>query len=188
MSGMAAAKIRAAASSDREAIAALYAPIVQDTIISFETQPPSPDDMAERIARTVPVYPWLVAERAGEVIGYAYAGQHRARAAYRWSVDVSVYVGSGARRSGVGRMLYDRLFALLRQQNFRSAFAGIALPNDASVGLHEAMGFEPLGIYKDVGFKFGQWRDVGWWRLALSNSPEPPQEPRPFNGGKLFSG
>jgi phosphinothricin acetyltransferase len=176
-------KIRIAAPSDAAAIASLYAPIVRETIISFETEPPTAEVMAERIAKTIPMYPFLVAERDGELIGYAYSGQHRERAAYRWSVDVSVYISANARRSGAGRALYNKLFEILRQQNFRSAFAGIALPNDASVGLHEAVGFEPLGVYKEVGFKLGDWRDVGWWRLALSNAPGEPEEPRPFNGG-----
>jgi len=121
-----------------------------------------------------------VAEQDGRVIGYAYAGKHRERAAYRWSVDVSAYVDAQARRSGVGRALYEKLIAILRQQGFHAAFAGIALPNDASVGLHQAVGFTPVGIYKDVGFKLGQWRDTGWWRLALSDDARAPTEPLAF--------
>ena len=172
--------IRVAAASDSEALAAIYAPVVRDTTISFEVEPPVPDEMARRIAATLPAYPWLVAEREERVIGYAYAGRHRDRAAYRWSVDVSAYVDANARRCGVGRALYQTLFAILRRQGFHAAFAGIALPNAASVGLHEALGFQLVGIYQQVGFKHGQWRDVGWWRLALSEDPGEPAEPVSF--------
>jgi phosphinothricin acetyltransferase len=172
--------IRIAALRDAEALAAIYAPIVRDTAISFETEPPTAGVMVQRIGASRDMYPWLVAEREGKVIGYAYAGQHRARAAYRWSVDVSAYVDAAARRGGVGKALYGRLLTILRNQGFRGAFAGIALPNDASVALHEAMGFKPLGVYKNVGFKLGQWRDVGWWQLDLSGDAASPREPVPF--------
>jgi phosphinothricin acetyltransferase len=159
--------IRVARSSDAAAIQAIYAPIVRETPISFEEVPPSVQDMKERIAETLAFHPYLVCEQDAELIGYAYAGAHRARAAYRWSVDVSVYVAATARRSGVGRALYAALLHLLRHQGFHSAFAGITLPNPNSVGLHEALGFRPVGTYKEVGFKHGTWHDVGWWRLAL---------------------
>ncbi len=173
--------IRVAVPSDAEPIAAIYAPIVRDTAISFETEPPTPEVMAARIAKTLPTHPWLVAEQAGRVVGYAYSGQHRERAAYRWSVDVSAYVAPEMRRAGIGRALYGRLFEILRTQNFRSAFAGITLPNDASVGLHESLGFKPIGLYREVGFKFGQWWDVGWWGLGLSDAPREPAEPILFS-------
>jgi phosphinothricin acetyltransferase len=173
-------KIRVAQVSDAEAIAAIYAPIVRDTAITFEIEPPTPQDMAGRIAATLPTHPWLVAEENGRVIGYAYAGKHRERAAYRWSVDVSAYVDAHARRGGVGTALYEKLLAILKRQGFHAAFAGIALPNEASVGLHEAMGFRPIGLYKDVGFKLGQWRDTGWWRLGLSDETGAPAEPVTF--------
>jgi L-amino acid N-acyltransferase YncA len=172
--------IRPAEPGDAAAVAAIYAPIVLRTAISFEAEPPSPQTMAQRIETTLERYPWLVAERDGEVVGYAYAGEHQARAAYRWSVNVTVYVAAAAHGQGVGRALYGVLTAILRGQGFRSAFAGIALPNQASVGLHEAGGFEPVGIYRDVGFKLGGWRDVGWWRLGLADSAEAPVEPVPF--------
>ncbi len=172
--------LRAADPRDAAALAAIYAPIVRDTIISFETDPPGDNEMARRIAETLKTYPWLVAERGGAVVGYAYASPHRQRDAYRWSVDVTAYVDARARRSGVGRALYGGLLAVLRAQGFRSAFAGVALPNPQSVGLHEAMGFAPVGVYRDVGFKLGGWRDVGWWRAALSQGDQPPSEPIPF--------
>src|SRR5579859_1264647 len=173
-------EIRIASVSDADALAAIYAPIVRDTAISFETEPPTADEMARRVAVTLQTHPWLVAERQGKVIGYAYASRHRDRAAYRWSADVSAYVDASARRCGVGRALYKRLFVLLQGQGFHAAFAGIALPNSASVALHEGAGFKPVGIYKEVGFKQGQWHDVGWWRLGLSSDTGPPAEPIVF--------
>ena len=179
-SGMFEGKIRVAAEQDAQAVAAIYAPIVRDSTISFEVEPPTSEEMAKRIARTLETHPWLVAERDGQVIGYAYAGRHRDRAAYRWSVDVTAYVGEGARRMGAGRALYDRLIVILKKQGFHSAYAGIALPNDASVGLHQAVGFKPLGVHKNVGFKHDAWRDVGWWQLELSNKSGTPAEPISF--------
>jgi L-amino acid N-acyltransferase YncA len=172
--------LRPAERRDAEAIAAIYAPVVRDTVFSFETVPPSAEIMAERIEATQRRHPWLVATVGDEVTGYAYASEHRQRAAYQWSVDVTVYVAEIARGKGVGRRLYGGLLPMLRTQGFRGAFAGIALPNDASVGLHEAVGFQSLGVYKDVGFKLGAWRDVGWWRLALASGDTPPSEPMTF--------
>jgi L-amino acid N-acyltransferase YncA len=168
--------LRPAERRDAEAIAAIYAPVVRDTFFSFETEPPSAKIMAERIEGTQRRYPWLVATTTDEVIGYAYASEHRLREAYRWSVDVTAYVAEVARGNGVGRRLYGGLIPMLQAQGFRGAFAGIALPNSASVGLHRAVGFQPLGVYKDVGFKLGAWRDVEWWRLALASGDAPPPE------------
>jgi L-amino acid N-acyltransferase YncA len=172
--------LRAAERRDSGDIAGIYAPIVRETAISFETDPPSPETMAARIEHTLKLYPWLVAVHADKVLGYSYAGEHRPRAAYRWSVDVTVYIAASARGRGIGRKLYGALTGIVRAQGFRSAFAGITLPNNASIGLHEAAGFEALGIYKNVGFKLGEWRDVGWWRLALTENSDPPAEPIPF--------
>jgi phosphinothricin acetyltransferase len=173
-------RLRAAERRDAGDIAAIYAPIVCETAISFETDPPSPDTMAARIENVLKLYPWLVAVHADDVLGYAYAGEHRQRTAYRWSVDVAVYVAANARGRGIGRKLYSALTRILRAQGFRSAFGCITRPNEASVGLHEAAGFKALGIYKHVGFKLGEWRDVGWWRLALTENSDPPAEPIPF--------
>ena len=170
-------QIRLAGDSDAEAIAAIYRPIVETTSISFETEAPDGGEMRRRLAETLPAYPWLVCEIDGEVAGYAYATKHRVRAAYRWSVDTSVYVAGARRRGGVGRGLYRSLFAILAAQGFVNAFAGIALPNPGSVALHEGVGFEPLGTYRRVGFKFGEWRDVGWWQLALKAHEASPDAP-----------
>jgi L-amino acid N-acyltransferase YncA len=167
-------RIRLAHDGDAEAIAAIYRPVVEQTAISFETIAPDRAEVSRRLAETMIDYPWLVCERGGRVAGYAYATRHRVRAAYQWSVDTSVYIDDGDKRSGVGRGLYQSLFSILAAQGFFNAFAGIALPNPASVGLHEAMGFEKVGVYRDVGFKLGEWRDVGWWQLRLPRSdPQP---------------
>jgi len=173
-------RIRLATLSDADAIAAIYRPVVETTTISFETVAPDRDEMAQRLADTLASHPWLVCEIDGRVAGYAYATKHRVRAAYQWSVDTSVYVDAACRRSGVGRGLYRSLFAILAAQGFFNAFAGIALPNAASVALHEAVGFEPLGVYRRVGFKLGAWHDVGWWQLALLAHDASPDAPLPI--------
>ncbi|MGH0028271.1 MAG: arsinothricin resistance N-acetyltransferase ArsN1 family B [Myxococcota bacterium] len=173
------ARLRPARSDDAEGCAAIYAPIVRDTPISFEIDPPTPADMGQRIAAR-PELPWLVCEIDGAVAGYACAAPHRARAAYRWSVDVSVYNHADWRRRGVGSALYHALFGILAHQGFHRAYAGITLPNPASVALHEGCGFAPLGVYKRVGFKCGAWHDVGWWDRDLAEPTLPPAPPRPF--------
>lgn len=174
-------RVRVASADDAAAVAAIYAPYVLETAISFEDRPPSTTEMAGRIAETLRSYPFLVGERAGGLVGYAYAGPHSARPAYRWSANVSVYVDRAAQRGGVGRALYGELIGALRRQGLHSLFAGIALPNAGSVGLHEAMGFQHLGTYREVGFKHGAWHDVGYWRLGLRSGP-PEAEPAPFTG------
>ena len=161
--------LRPAERADAAQIASIYAPIVRETAISFEVDPPSSEEIAARIGTIQQRYPWLVATMGDTILGYAYGSEHRQRAAYRWSVDVTAYVLETARRQGIGRKLYLALAAILRAQGFYSAYAGVTLPNDASVGLHEAVGFRPLGVYRNVGFKLGQWRDVGWWGLELSS-------------------
>lgn len=170
------------AERDAAACAEMYAPYVRDTAISLEERPPTPADFAERIARITSTHPWLIAEDEEEVLGYAYGARHRERAAYRWAVDVAVYVAPRRQRRGVGRALYRTLFELLAEQGFRIACAGITLPNEASVGLHESLGFEPVGIYRNVGWKLGAWRDVGWWQLGLTQAGDgdgPPRDPGP---------
>jgi phosphinothricin acetyltransferase len=170
--------IRLATESDAAGIAAIYAPIVASSPISFETEPPTPADMAKRVRDTLVKYPWLVYDDGGEVAGYAYATTHRVRAAYQWSVETSVYVGERFRRRGIGQQLYAALFQVLTAQGYVNAYAGITLPNPASVALHEAVGFTPLGVYHKIGYKVGAWYDVGWWERSLAEYPSAPSAPR----------
>jgi len=174
-----AVRVRVASESDGKVIAAIYAPYVLHTAISFEERPPSPKEMAIRIAKTLQTHPFLVCELDGTVVGYAYAGPHGVRPAYRWSANVSVYVAQDKHCGGVGRTLYFELISILRRQGFHALFAGITLPNEKSVGLHEAIGFQYLGTYREVGFKLGAWHDVGYWRLGLLDEP-PSGEPTSF--------
>jgi L-amino acid N-acyltransferase YncA len=168
--------------ADRDAAACLeiYAPFVRDTSVSFEERVPTVEEFRDRIRSTTATHPWLVLEVEGRIVGYAYASPHRARAAYRWAADVTVYVAPSCRRAGAGRRLYAELLERLRRQGFGVACAGIALPNEASVGLHRAMGFEPVGVYKRIGWKAGAWHDVAWWQLELSPATDAaPPEPLP---------
>jgi L-amino acid N-acyltransferase YncA len=166
---------------DATACAAIYAPSVEEGATSFEERAPDAAEMATRIERTAAAHPWLLAGSGGEVVGYAYACPHRERAAYRWAVDVSVYIAAGQRGRGIGGSLYEALFERLRRQRFQVACAGITLPNEASVGLHESLGFLAVGINRRIGWKRGAWRDVGWWQLELTPAgAEPPAEPLPL--------
>jgi L-amino acid N-acyltransferase YncA len=168
--------VRAAAAADAPAVAAIYAPVVTATATSFEEQPPTPDEIGRRMLAR-PRLPWLVADDDGRVAGYAYACAHRARPAYRWSAESSVYLDPAYQGCGLGRRLYERLITEVRTLGYRSLYAGITLPNPASVGLHEALGFTPIGVFRDVGYKLGAWRDVGWWQCALDEGAAP-AEPR----------
>jgi L-amino acid N-acyltransferase YncA len=170
--------IRAATESDADACAAIYAPYVWETAITFEIEPPTPAEMAERIARSAETHAWLVLEHDGRVVGYAYGTPMKPRAAYRWSCEVSIYLERGRRRTGGGRALYEALFERLTERGYRTAIAGMTLPNDASVGLHAALGFEPIGTYRNIGWKLDAWHDVAWSQRTLATSPNPPEEPR----------
>jgi L-amino acid N-acyltransferase YncA len=164
---------------DAPACAAIYAPHVKGSPVSFEERAPEAAEMAARIERYGYSHAFLIAEREGRVVGYAYATAFNERPAYRWSTSVSVYVAEEARGGGVGCSLYNALFDRLRERGFRMACAGITLPNEASVGLHESLGFELVGVNREIGWKEGAWRDVGWYQLELSPAPEgPPSEPR----------
>jgi phosphinothricin acetyltransferase len=164
--------------TDAAACAAIYAPHVASGVASFEETVPSEAQMAQRIELCSASHAWLVAEHDGEVVGYAYATPHRERAAYRWSVEVSVYVAAGHGGRGIGRELYEALFALLRRQGIVTVLAGITLPNDASVRLHESFGFTACGIFEHIGFKAGAWHDVGWWQLELQHLGDAPADPQ----------
>ena len=161
-------EIRPATAADAARCAAIYRPFVTDNWVSFELDPPDEAEMAARIAAYGASHAWLVAQvEDGSIAGYAYGSPHRSRAAYGTSADVAVYVDPAFARQGIGRALYEALFPLLRAKGCHAAFAGIALPNDGSIGLHEALGFTPIGIYREVGWKMDGWRDVGWWQRRL---------------------
>jgi phosphinothricin acetyltransferase len=164
---------------DAAAVAAIYGAAVSGSLASFEEVPPDAGEMAARMATTLERTPWLVAGEEGVVSGYAYAGPHRERAGYRWAVNISVYVDAAFHGRGIGRRLYDELLAILRRQGFVNAYAGITLPNPASVALHEAMGMRRVGVYERVGFKAGAWHDVAWYQLRLAEPEGTPPEPIP---------
>ena len=173
-------RLRLARLEDAAPMLAIYEPIVRDTPISFETEPPTVEVMRGRIGKCLETYPWLVLEREGLIEGYAYASAHRERAAYQWSVDVSCYVQAEARKRGVGKRLYAALLAILSRQGFHSAFAGVTLPNAASTALHESMGFREIGRYREVGFKTGAWRDTAWFQRLLGEARANPPPPTPL--------
>ena len=169
--------IRLAVKDDAAAVAGIYGPFCESTAVSFEYVPPSTEEIANRIRTITAQFPWLVLDDNGVVAGYAYATRHRERAAYGWSVDTAVYVSPIHRRCGVGRALYTALCQLLRLQGCFKAYAGITLPNSASTGLHEAIGFTLVGVYLGVGYKHGVWHDVAWYQIALQPerlNPDPP--------------
>ena len=159
--------IRSATGADAARIAEIYEPYVRDTPASFELDPPRMQEIMGRIEASAGTYPWLVAQDDTALIGYAYAGEFRRRAAYRWSAEVSVYVDKRTRGRGAGRALMTRLLDELRAGDFANAFAGVTLPNPSSVRLFESLGFQPVGVFRNAGYKFGTWHDVGWWQLPL---------------------
>ena len=171
-------RVRDATTADAAACAVLYAPYVTGTVVTFETEPPTAEQIAERIAAAQRRHAWLVLEDDGAVVGYAYGGPYKERAAYRWSCEVSVYLERGRRRTGGGRALYEALFTRLAERGFRTAVAGMTLPNPASEGLHRALGFEKVGVYRRIGWKHGAWHDVAWVQRTLASTDDPPVEPR----------
>ncbi len=174
--------VRPAHAGDAHDIARIYSAYVTGSVASFEEDPPTAEVVEERMLAE-PRLPWLVAVAGYQLLGYCYASRHRARAAYRWSVDVSVYLDDGRRGHGLGRALYARLLPEVRTLGYVCAYAGIALPNEASVRLHERLGFTSVGVFRHVGFKHGKWHDVGWWQLTLTDPPAAPGEPRRWSGG-----
>lgn len=172
------ALLRLAREADAEQILEIYAPIVRETAISFELEPPSEDEIRARILATLEQAPWLVCEHDGRIAGYAYAKRFWPRAAYQWAVEVTVYVHPQHHRRGVSRALYSALFEALKLQGYQKALAIIALPNPASIALHKQFGFTPVGIFHSVGHKFGRWHDASWWELALGDFPAHPEPPQ----------
>ena len=169
-------KIRFATPADASAVLEIYGPFCENSPISFEIERPAVMEIERRIRTTIERFPWLICEDENEVLGYAYAGPHLERAAYRWSVNVAIYISGKCRGQGFGTALYTVLFELLRIQGYFKAYAGITLPNPASIRLHQKLGFEPVGVYRKVGFKTGAWHDVSWWGLNLQPTDRPPEE------------
>jgi L-amino acid N-acyltransferase YncA len=163
--------IRPATESDASLLLEIYRPSVETTAVSFETVVPTVEEFAARINKAIAGWQWLVAERNGECAGYAYGSSHRERRAYRWSVEVSAYVHPDHQRRGIGRALYLQLLPELASKGYCNAYAGITLPNDGSIALHRSVAFEPIGTFKAVGRKFGQWHDVAWFQRALRDAP-----------------
>ncbi len=170
--------IRDALAGDAAQILAIYAPYVTDTCVSFESEAPSLEEFTRRISESLKTYAYLVCEADGEIVGYAYASLYRARPAYRYSANTSVYIKRGFHRRGIGRALYEQLFDRLRARGFYTLVAGIALPNPASIALHRAMGFREVGVYHNIGYKHGAWRDVLRLELPLRDYGVPPAETR----------
>ena len=178
---MAEALIRLATEKDAAAFAAIYAPYVTDTPVSFEEVAPDTEEMARRIAGDGRgLHPWLAAEADGRVIGFASSSPFRSRPAYRWSVETGVYLSPEAQGRGLGRALMERMLEVLTRQGFTAVVAGITLPNPASVALHEKLGFTPCATYRDTGFKLGEWRTVQAFSRDLAPRLNPPAELRPF--------
>jgi L-amino acid N-acyltransferase YncA len=173
--------IRAARLDDAAAIASLYSSYVMESAVTFETEPVAAATIGERMRGGQALYPWLVSiDQDGSLLGYAYAARFRERAAYRFAVETTVYVDPHAQRRRIGTSLYSRLIEILTRQGFTQAIAAITLPNPSSVGLHEALGFMPAGVYRQVGYKLGAWHDVGLWQRPLAERANPPAEPRPL--------
>ncbi len=174
--------VRDASVGDAGVCAAIYAPYVIGTAVSFEVDPPSLEEMRRRIADAQRSHAWLVLEVDDRVVGYAYGGPFKDRAAYRWSCEVSVYLEPGRRRAGGGRALYTALLTRLAERGYRTAVAGMTLPNEASVALHRSLGFQPIGTYRRIGWKHGRWHDVTWTQRPIGAGPldddDPPAEPR----------
>jgi len=173
-------RLRLASGEDAERALRIYAPVVLASWISFESEPPSVAEFRARIEGVLATNPWLVATEGDELLGYAYADRLRTRPAYQWAVETAVYVSPASHRRGVARALYGALLGALKVQGYASAWAGIALPNPGSVGLHEALGFRSVGVWPAVGYKLGAWRDVGWWGLELQDLGPAPAPPRPL--------
>ncbi|MFC4436237.1 MULTISPECIES: GNAT family N-acetyltransferase [Natrialbaceae] len=174
------ASIRVASSDDAAAVRDIYAPFCESSAVTFEETPTTTSEMADRISSTLEEHPWLVCEIDGEVAGYAYAGPLRKRRAYQWVVELSVYVADSARRSGVGEALYESLFAVLERQGIRDAYAVTTLPNPATVGFHERLGFERLVDFPAMGYVENDWQDVAWWRRRIAEKSADPDRARPF--------
>lgn len=170
-------QLRLATPADARRILAIYAPYIENTSFTFETEIPTIEQFADRISSYLTNWPWLVCEVNGTIAGYAYATRHRERTAYQWCTESSVYIHDDYQKWGIGRALYSSLFAILKKQGFRNIYAVINLPNEKSVSFHEQMGFKWFATYENVGYKLGRWKNVGWWRFIVNDfgmEPDPP--------------
>jgi len=173
--------IRLATTADAAGILAIYAPYIANTSFTFETEVPSVETFAERIKTYLLNWPWLIYEQNGMIAGYAYATKYRERTAYQWCTESSIYVHDDHQKSGIGKLLYKTLIAILQRQGFRNVYAVINLPNEKSVSFHERLGFRYFATYEQVGYKLGKWKNVGWWRLIINEFGEDPAPPIKFS-------
>ena len=173
--------IRLATPADAEGILTIYAPYIENTSFTFETEVPSVKDFGERINSYLINWPWIVCEIDGIIAGYAYATRHRERTAYQWCTESSIYIHDSFQRSGIARALYSALFNILKMQGFRNVYAVINLPNDKSVSFHESLGFIYFATYEKVGYKLGKWKNVGWWKLCINEYADKPAAPVKFS-------
>ncbi len=173
-------EIRNATPKDTHDLLAIYAPIVERTSISFETKVPTVAEFAQRIQDIQKNFPWFVMESEGKLMGYAYASSFNVRAAYQWSANTAVYVDSASQGKGIGQALYFELFEALKKQGVHNVFAGITMSNVGSIRFHERWGFERVALYKNAGYKFGAWEDVGWWQMPLRPCTGEPETFIPF--------
>lgn len=173
--------LRLASPADAEGILSIYAPYIENTSFTFETEVPSVPEFAKRIKDYLENWPWLVYETDGQIAGYAYAGRYRERIAYQWCVESSVYINDNFQQHGIAGKLYSTLFDILKKQGFRTVYAVINLPNDKSVKLHEKCGFHYFATYEKVGYKLGKWKNVGWWQLSINEYTDEPQPPIKFS-------
>lgn len=172
--------LRLATAADAAGILKIYAPYIENTSFTFETEVPSPEAFAERIRTYLETWPWLVYEDKGIIAGYAYATRHRERTAYQWCTESSIYIADDYRGTGIAKALYEALFVILERQGFRNVYAVINLPNEPSVAFHEKCGFKYFATYEKVGYKLGRWKNVGWWKLVLNEYGDEPEAPVKF--------
>jgi L-amino acid N-acyltransferase YncA len=172
--------LRLATPADAQGILNIYAPYIEETSFTFETEVPSREEFANRINTYLINWPWLVCEVDGVIAGYAYAGRHRERTAYQWCVESSIYIHDDFQKAGIGKLLYTALFEILKIQGFRTVYAVINLPNEKSVTFHERFGFNYFATYENVGYKLGKWKNVGWWKLSLNEYGDEPDAPVKF--------
>jgi L-amino acid N-acyltransferase YncA len=182
-------KVRLATINDAQQITDIYSPNISKAAISFETEVPSAEEMQNRIETILQKYPWIVCEIDGKIAGYVYASKHRDREAYQWSCECTIYMHNDFKGKGIGKELYQLLFEILQLQGFRNVYAGITLPNEGSITIHEKCGFKHFATYENIGYKFAEWHSVGWWKLQINDynlQPPPPLKISELNSEMLY--